>query len=82
MEDHEGVLVGVAAEEEGTGVAVKWVGDEPHWASDGRHHHLDIADYISKLHCSNYVVIKQLCIYISICSHNLMEKLPQDLCLL
>ena len=40
MEDHEGVLVGVAAEEEGTGVAVEWVGDEPHRASDGRNHHL------------------------------------------
>ena len=40
MEDHKGVLVGVAAEEEGTGVAVEWVGDESHWARHCGDHHL------------------------------------------
>ena len=40
MEDHECVLVGVAAEEEGTGVAVEWVGDEPHRARHCGDNHL------------------------------------------
>ena len=40
MEDHEGVLVGVAAEEEGARVAVEWVRDEPHWASHSGNDHL------------------------------------------
>ena len=40
MEDHEGVLIGVAAKEEGAGVAIKRVGDEPHRASHSCYHHL------------------------------------------
>ena len=40
MEDHEGVLIGVAAKEEGAGMAVKWVGDKPHRTSHSCYHHL------------------------------------------
>ena len=40
MEDHEGVLVGVAAEEEGAGVPVERVRDKPHWACHCCDHHL------------------------------------------
>ena len=40
MEDHEGVVVGVAAEEEGARVAVEWVRNEPHWASHSGNDHL------------------------------------------
>ena len=40
VEDHEGVVVGVAAEEEGARVAVKGVGDESHWASHSGNDHL------------------------------------------
>ena len=40
VEDHEGVLVGVAAEEEGTGVPVERVRDKPHWACHRCDHHL------------------------------------------
>ena len=40
MEDHEGVLVGVAAEEEGAGVPVERVRDEPHRARHCRNNHL------------------------------------------
>ena len=40
VEDHEGVVIGVAAEEERTRVSVEWVGNEPHWASHSGDHHL------------------------------------------
>ena len=40
MEDHEGVLVGVAAKEEGAGVAVEGVGYEPHRTSHSCNDHL------------------------------------------
>ena len=40
VEDHEGVVVGVAAEEEGAGVPVERVRDEPHRARHCRNHHL------------------------------------------
>ena len=38
------VVVGVAAEQEGAGVPVKWVGDEPHGTCHRGHHHLGQAD--------------------------------------
>ena len=40
MEDHEGVVVGVAAEEERTGVPVEWVRNEPHWTGHSGDDHL------------------------------------------
>ena len=37
------VVVGVAAEQEGAGVPVKWVGDKPHGTCHRGHHHLGTA---------------------------------------
>ena len=40
VEDHEGVVGGVAAEEERTGVPVEWVRNEPHWTGHSGDDHL------------------------------------------
>ena len=62
MEDHEGVLVGVAAEEEGAGVPVERVRDEPHRARHCRNHHLRNWENSNNLERSkwySYIVIDQ-----------------------